>query len=258
MYVKTITFCCLFLLLEISSVCAETLKIAAIDWCPQLCSNNQDAGYVTDTVNQIFKDSPYELDITTYPWSRAIHLVRHGEAHALLSPARAEAPDLLYPENEIGIQRMCFFTKADSQWSYSGIESLNGMRIGIAYDTSIEELNSYVKANKRQFVFSPYNETYIGRSLKMLDYGRFDTFLFTYNSTVYEMKMNGAADNYRSAGCVSTAKIFMAFSPHKSKKNLVHRLMSYFDEKMTGLKNSGLIEQIMNRYVLEDWQKQTK
>ncbi|MCP4351526.1 MAG: transporter substrate-binding domain-containing protein [Desulfobacterales bacterium] len=244
---------CLFLLIGIESACAETLKIASIDWCPQLCSGKKYAGYVTDTVKTIFKKSPYELEIKTYPWSRSIYMVRNGDAHALLAPARAEAPDLLYPENKIGIQRMCFFTKAGSEWKYSGIESLKDLQIGIATDSSVEELNSYISQNKRQFQFMPYNNTYVEKSLKKLDKGRFDTFLFTYNTTMYKMRELGK--KVRPAGCVSSANIYMAFSPDKSQTARIQRMMKYFDEKMSELKRSGKIGQIMNSYSLEDWQK---
>ena len=251
-----VAFSCFFLIIRINSpLRAEPLKIVSIDWCPQLCPESEYDGYVIDTVKMIFKKSPYELKIKTYPWSRAIKLVRDGKAHAILSPARMEAPDLLFPENEIGIQKMCFFTKMESKWEYSGIESLGNLKIGIAYDTSIEELNSYIAQNSDQFDFMPYNGTYIVNSLKKLDAGRFDTFLFTHNTTLYEMKMLGMENKYRLAGCVSSAKIYMAFSPEKSQTSRVERMIKYFDKKIAELKRGNKITQIMRRYDLEDWQE---
>ncbi len=243
-----------FLTIGINFVSAETLRVVSIDWCPQLCPEKEYAGYVIDTVKIIFKESPYELEIETYPWSRSIKMVRNGSAHAILSPARKEAPDLLFPENEIGIQRMCFFTKADSEWNYSGIESLENLKIGIANDTSIEELNHYIALNNNQFDFMPYNGTYIHRSLKKLDAGRFDAFLFTYNTVIYEMKTLTVENKYRLAGCVSSANIYMAFTPDKSQTASIQRMIKYFDKKMGDLKKGYKIEQIMNRYGLKSWQ----
>lgn len=247
-------FVYIFFIIGLNFIHAETLKIASIDWCPQLCPGKEKAGYITDTVNEIFEGSPYKADIKTYPWTRAILLARKGDVHALLSPAKAEAPELLYPENGIGVQRMCFFTKADSQWNYSGIESLRNLKIGIAYDTSVEELNSYLTQNREQFDFMPYNGTYVSKSLRKLDAGRYDMFLFTHNSVVYEMRNLGAEKNYRCAGCVFSAKVYMAFSPAESQRARVQEMMKYFDKRMDELKISGRIEQIMNRYGLEDWQ----
>ncbi len=249
--------CLLTLILFIGTLraAAETLPIASIDWCPQICPGQEHPGYVVDIAHKIFEGSPYELEINFYPWTRAIYMTRNGSAQALLSPAKAEAPDLLYPEHEIGIQRMCFFTKATVPWEYSGVESLNGLKIGIPRDASTEELNSYVEQHKKQFLSMTYDDMYIERSLKILDLGRIDAFLMTYNTTVYTLKLRAVAQAYRLAGCVSSAKIYMAFSPAESQRAQVQELMTYFDEKMLELKISGQLEHIMNRYGLEDWQK---
>jgi len=245
----------LFALSSISGLInAETLKVSTIDWCPQLCPSNELPGYVMDTVRMVFEGSPYELMTRTYPWTRAIKLVEKGDYHALLSPAKAEAPGLLFPMHEIGVQRMCFFTKKESNWLYSGLESLAGLKIGVANDTSIEELNKYMKQNKKQFDFLPYNDAYLIKSFRKLEAGRVDTFIFTYNSAVYEMKKMGVYGKYRSAGCVSIAKIYMAFTPIASKKSVVEKMMNYFDFRMGSLKKSGELAKIMQRYQLEDWQ----
>ncbi|WP_289847705.1 hypothetical protein [Pseudoalteromonas sp. C2R02] len=42
---------------------------------------------------------------------------------------------------------MCFFSSVDSDWQYQGASSLSDMQIGIGNDTSIEELNDYVKTH---------------------------------------------------------------------------------------------------------------
>ena len=236
------------------SLNAESLRVSTIDWCPQICPQGELPGYVIETAQKIFADSPYELSTKDYPWTRAIKLVEAGDNHALLSPAKEEAPNLLFPKHEIGIQRMCFFTKKESAWQYSGLESLAGLKIGVANDTSIEELNDYMKKNQKQFGSLPYNDTYIEKSIKKLDADRIDTFIFTYNSTIYEMSQKGILEKYRSAGCVSVAKIYMAFTPDPSKAKSVKKMSDYFDSKMKALKESGDIKVIMKRYNLEDWQ----
>lgn len=95
----------------------EVIQIAAIDWCPQLCPAHTNPGYIAELVEQIYGSSDYQLNIKTYPWSRALSMVRKGEVDAVLSPARAEAPDPIYPHYEVGIQRMCFFTLATNSWN---------------------------------------------------------------------------------------------------------------------------------------------
>ncbi|MEH6442764.1 MAG: transporter substrate-binding domain-containing protein [Oceanospirillaceae bacterium] len=244
----------IFLLLIFCKISQATeLSVASIDWCPQVCANSNMAGYITDTAEMVFKDSPYKLNIQTYPWSRSIKLVEFGEKHALLSPAKKEAPSLIFPRNEIGIQRMCFFKLASSSWEFNGLESLKGLRIGIASHTSIEELSDYADKNRHQFHYMPYHKNYIEQSLKKLKLNRLDTFLFTYNSTVFEMKEKGVFSNYKAAGCVSQAKVYLAFSPHPDLNT--GPMISYFDKRMDELRATDAISNILKKYDLNDWQE---
>tara|TARA_Y100000588_G_C14268816_1_gene931295 strand:- start:1563 stop:2330 length:768 start_codon:yes stop_codon:yes gene_type:complete len=232
----------------------ETLSVSSIEWCPQLCSNGDKAGYVFDTVQEVFKDSPYVLKNKVYPWTRAIRNVESGESHALLSPAKQEAPGLKFPTQEVGLQRMCFFKKSSSSWVYNGLASLENVRVGIATDTSIEELNGYIRDNPHKFDSMPYSDSYIKTSLKKLDKDRIDAFVFTYNSTIYELQQLGLSDDYKAGGCVSSAKIYMAFTPEESDSSKINEMISYFDKKMVELKESGKVAEIMAAYGLEDWQ----
>jgi len=227
-----------------------TITIAAIDWCPQICYKGALQGYIIDLVKEAFKETQYQLDIQIYPWSRAIKLVNSGKADALLSPAKAEAPQLLFPESEVGKQQMCFFTSINSNWTYSNIESLKGKAVGIAIDTSIEELNDYVKLNPQQFQYQPYHERYIIQNALKLDKKRTDTFLFTKNSTIYELKKFNMWHKYRLAGCVSQAKIYMAFSPVKSINKDISAMMKVFDQQMERLNKTSFIPYLMKKYVL--------
>ncbi len=251
----------LLALLFIQSVHAENstaikkqkLVVASIDWCPQLCPKGKQDGYIMDTVREIFTDSPYELEVVTYPWSRSIHMTRTGEVHALLSPARAEAPDLLYPKEEVGAQKMCFFASRGSAWTYQGEASLKGQMIGIAHDTSIEELNDYIAENREGFHFLTYGPRYLPLSFRMVDRGRLNSFLFTYNSTIYALQREGYADKIVSAGCVSKANVYMAFTPDLNKRAFVLEAMDYFDQQMKALVQAGRVPEIMKAYGLPDW-----
>ncbi len=231
---------------------AETIKVAAIDWCPQICPNHKQPGYIVELVEEIFKDSQYQLSIKYYPWSRAIKNVLQGSSDALLSPAKAEAPNLRYPLFAVGSQRMCFFTSADSDWLYRDINSLENLQIGIATDTSIEELNSYVKANYQQFQFMPYHDRYVLQNARKVNKNRIDTFLFTKNTTEYTLQQAQLAEKFREAGCVSEALIYMAFSPAKLNHKKITKMMAFFDKRMLELQKTDYFEQLMKNYGLEN------
>lgn len=240
-----------FFLLSFSAFSdCKTIRVAAIDWCPQICISEQEQGYIIDIVKEIYKNSGYQLDIQYYPWSRAIRNVSQGEADALLSPAKSEAPNFIYPEYEVGKQKMCFFTLRENQWEYQGESSLHGMQIGVAKDTSIEELNDYVKSHPQQFQFQQYHERYVIQNAKKLDKKRIDAFLFTKNSTIYMLKNANQWFKYKEAGCVSETKIYMAFSPAVHLKSIVAEMSDSFDDGMKKIKSSDFVEKLMSSYQL--------
>ncbi|MBD1582289.1 transporter substrate-binding domain-containing protein [Pseudoalteromonas sp. S16_S37] len=243
--------CLLVFLLVTTSAFAKTIKVAAIDWCPQICPEQKEKGYVVDLVEEIYRDSDYQLQVDYFPWSRAIKYVLAGKYHALLSPAKAEAPQLRYPASAVGQQEMCFFTTLENQWQYRGIDSLSKMQIGIAIDTSIEELNHYVSSHSDQFVFQPYHERYIKQSAQMLTKNRIDAFLFTKNSTLYELKQAKMWHDFRIAGCVSRTDIFMAFTPNAKEHNAVDDMMLTFDTRAKQLNIQQILEQLLIKYNLQ-------
>lgn len=228
----------------------KVIKVNAIDWCPQICLSKEKPGYVVELVEEVFKNTDYQLNIQIYPWSRAIKNVTEGKADALLSPAKSEAPQLLYPQTPVGFQQMCFFNLADNTWHYQGISSLAGQQIGIANDTSIEELNDFVKSHPEQFQFQPYHERYISQSLAKLEKKRMDSFLFTKNSTLFSLFSNKKSEKFKVAGCVSKAPIYMAFSPSPTKQAQISQMMVQFDNQLLKLQKTGYTEKLMKKYHL--------
>ncbi len=59
------------------------------------------------------------------------------------------------------------------------------------------------------FELMPYNGEYLNQSFLKLDNDRIDVFMFTLNTTLYEMKKRNK--EYKDAGCLTRDKIYMAF-----------------------------------------------
>jgi len=226
----------------------NTIKVAAIDWCPQICVNGANAGYTVELIKKIYENSEYQLEIDIFPWSRAIKYVSEGRYDALLAPAKKEAPHLVFPRFGVGIQRMCFFTLANDPWLFSGEKSLLNKQVGIAFDASIEELNNYIKKHPEQFQFQPYHERYVAQNAKKVLKGRIDTFLFTKNTTLLELKKAGLEGSIKNAGCVSEANIYLAFTANKDKGKVVENAVRYFDSQFESLEKSGYIDKLYQQY----------
>lgn len=224
-------------------------EIAEINWCPQICPNNDEQqGYISEILNEIVKGFYIKFVRNEYPWSRAIRNVKLGTSVALSAPAKQEAPNLIYPNIPIGIQRMCFFVNRQSNWQYSGIESLSGIIIGAASDTSIEELNQYAKNHPKNFQYQPYHDRFISQNVKKLNKNRIDTFIFTRNSTLYELKYLGLLDEIKIAGCVSSAPVYIAFTPATHLTELSLTLVKEFDSRMLELIAEGTVDAILSKY----------
>jgi len=227
---------------------AQTIKVAAIDWCPQICVNESYEGYTVDLIKKVYEKGAHKLEIDVFPWSRAIKYVSDGKYDALLAPAKKEAPHLIFPSYGVGIQRMCFFTSAKNTWMYTGEDSLTAMQVGIAFDTSIEELNQYIKEHPQQFQFQPYHERYVAQNAGKVLKGRIDAFLFTKNTTLFELKKAGLEGAIKNAGCVSQADIYLAFTADKRKTANVVKASSFFESRMKYLIQSGYVDKLHQKY----------
>lgn len=251
-FVCTLIFSCLSVSLSASEN-KITLEIAQLDWCPAICPGKEKKGHVVDLLDAVFLDSPYDLVFTTYPWSRTLSKGRSGAAFAIIAPTRKEAPSLIFPQQPVGIQNSCFFTLSTSEWRYDGVQSLDGLRIGLAADSSLEEINSYVLKNREKFYFQSVTERYIPLSINMLFVGRLDVFGFTENEVLHYLKEEKLQNSVRQAGCVSPTPVYIAFSPIPEASALRDRVMAFFDTKVQEMRLNGKVTEIMARYDAPDW-----
>ncbi|MEX0298941.1 MAG: substrate-binding periplasmic protein [Kordiimonas sp.] len=260
---RCVCYCIVPLLLSATSHAAEdentepsySLSVAQLNWCPQICPRGKDAGYIIDIVREVFEGTNFNLNYQTMSYPVARGRTERGEIDALLAPAKMEAPSLLYPTQPVGFQRVCFYTLADSLWTYTGETSLADLTIGIAIDISLEEIHDYVQKHENQFVFQAESKRYIEESIRMLEIGRLDTFVFNENSVLYYIRKQKWHDQIRLAGCVSKAPVFMAFSPALEGTLKSRTAIQHLDRKILEMKKNGTMMKIMNRYGLPDWSK---
>ena len=232
------------------SLNANEVKVAAIDWCPQICPEQENKGYIVEIMEAIFEHSDYRLTIQYFPWSRAIKGVEQGSFEVLLAPAKKEAPHLVYPEQPIGFQQMCFFTLVGNPWQYTGPDSLLKQRVGIAIDTSIVELNEWRLLHPEVFQYQPYHERFIKQNVGKLSKHRIDSFIFTRNSTNYSLKVDQVT-NVRNAGCVGKEAVYSALTPSKNTEIDIDKLKVFIDKRLIELSREHRIKEIKSKYAIE-------
>ncbi len=235
----------LFFMSPIST--ADTIRIAAIDWCPFICLNDENPGFLVEYVNEIYKRSNKSLNITIYPWSRAIKRVKEGKDHALLSPAKHEAPDLVYPDTPIGAQRWHFFKLKTNPWTSSA--SFDGVKVIYPKDALPRPLEKY--KNLIGFKEKPYNDKYLNSSIAMMLKNRIDLLVSHYSTTTLYLKKNNLENEIISSGEIDQDPLYLAFSPAPQNKQIIEEYMKLFEKEIAILIEEGFIEKILLKYGLE-------
>ena len=91
-------------------------------------------------------------------------------------------------------------------------------------------------SNPHQFQFQPYHERYIltaGRKTKKRSNRRFSVSPTIVHAMHCNKLINGQTSE--SAGCVSNAKVYMAFTPNEDLQVKIRQMMDAFDQGMKQL-----------------------
>lgn len=238
--------CCIALLFCASQAMAS-IKIAVIDWCPYICPNDSEKpGFLVEYTQAIFADLEKELDFEVYPWSRGIKMANEGKVHALLAPAKSEAPNLLYPTQEIGIQQFCFFSRQEDPWHFDGLTSLKGRTVIVPIDAQPPEIEK--QKHEAIILTYPYNDTYMPKATDILLGSRVDNFIMTYHSVRHYLNQNQLNTKVKTSGCIHQQNLYLAFSPALSMTDEVTPLIERFERNITKLKQQQFFDKLLSKY----------
>ncbi|MBU3917494.1 transporter substrate-binding domain-containing protein, partial [bacterium] len=144
---KQLFLFCVFAGIAFSSIHADTITIAADEWCPYNCEvDSSMPGYTIEIASAIFEKNGHHLKYIILPWARALASSRNGKYTGVVGAYKEDAPDFIFPEESFGFSKNSFFVKKGSTWRYKGIKSLDEISIGIIRDYSYgAELDKYFK-----------------------------------------------------------------------------------------------------------------
>ncbi len=233
------------------------IVVVADQWCPINCiPGSERPGFMIEIAREVFAGIGYEVDYQLMPWSRAIVSARKGRVHAIVGAYRGDAPDFVFPDNEQGrIGPAALFTRAESDWVYTGPESLESIQLGAILDYDYgERLNSYIEANAAGYgVQVMTGHSPLEKNIEKLLMGRIDVVVEAEPVFVYEAGEIGVRDRVRYAGeAAAPENAYIAFSPVVDGSEEYARVLS---EGMETLRASGALERILARYGLEDWRQ---
>ncbi len=259
---RAILLTLIMMLCPLTVVNSETMKINLDDWCPYLCvdTENPEAphttqpGYELEVVNAIFTQEGYDIRYDFLPWARAIEEVTEGRLDALLSPAKDEAPGLIFPEESIGVLGWCFYTEKESSWNYEGVASLKQVKLGFLHGNDFGgEVQEYIEqnSNSNNMLIQPNFQTnWQETNFKKLAMGRITAILDEPFGLDYFIKKHNLNNQFRKAGCLEGQSMYIAFSPENP---MAKKYANMFDHGIRELRKSGELKKILFSYGLSDW-----
>lgn len=246
-------------LLFSASARAETITIAADQWCPYNCEpNSEKPGLMIEIAQKAFAKHDITIEYHVMPWTRAIEQARAHKHTAIVGASKRDAPDFIYPSIPQGWTRNSFYTKADSTWKFTGVGSLSAISLGVIANYSYnEELDAYIEKhrNNRRFVQSISSDNGLEINIKKMLADRIGAIIEGDYVMAYTLAKNGWSDKVKHVGSMPPSEaddLFIAFSPKEPKAKKYAQILS---QEIKAMRASGELKKILDTYHINDWQK---
>lgn len=247
---------CIWLLTMSVTAHAEQLMFTTGDWRPYIFEKNGTVsltkpGFSVEIVNSVFASLGYDIVYKTAPFLRQIHEVEMGNFIGLVGVYREEAPNLVFPQEPIGMTKNCFYTKAGQTWQYENIEDLSSSNIAVVGGYSYGEIDNYINANdKRVMKLTGSEVSMMKRLTQLVDHDRVTAFLQDVTVAEYFFKVEDLKGRYQKAGCLTAIKTMIGFSPNDPRTAV---FVQEFDIEIAKLRSSGELKKILTKYEIADW-----
>lgn len=234
----------------------KTVLLVSDSWCPYNCEPDaKNPGILIEIAKRALEREGLEVKYETLPWSRAIEETRQGKYDAIVSAARADAPDFIFPGTHQATIQNTFFTANESKWAFKDINSLGEISLGVIRDYAYnDELDAYIaeNADKTQKVQTASGDGALETNIKKLLAGRLGAFI--EDKYVVELYLRDHPEyqgKLRMAGMLpetETNKIHVAFSP--AEKNAEH-FAKLIEKETLELRENGEMDKIIARHTAD-------
>lgn len=210
-----------------SSQQPQTLNLAATSWCPYVCEDKDQPGFIVTYMRNLLAQQNIELKVTILPWSRAIKESRAGKYDGLLTAVHSEAEDFQFPTMPTGYYQDCLFGRSDSDIKFESRESFKGIRVGgvkdYGYGSPIGELFSDPKPEESIYLVSSNRP--MDQLNGMLKKNRIDLIAGDKNVLEHYQNSKEGQPILSVAGCLKEVPFYTAISPATSAPdNLIKHL----------------------------------
>lgn len=230
---------------------AETLHLAADEWCPFNCvPNSVRPGILIEVAKEIFEPAGILVDYQILPWARALSAVRSGAIDGLVGAGQGDAPDLVFPGHPLAFSKYLVFALAQSKFSNLKVSDLDRLRLGVISEYSYgKTFDSFVSSHSDSSKLEKTSgEDALQQNIKKLSIGRLDGVVSSPEVFYWEARKLGLArDQFKQiVEMPENDAIYIALSPKNKNLEKYKKLLS---DGVTKLKASGRLDAIRDMYL---------
>ena len=235
----------------------KVLTLVADTYCPYNCTAGaKSEGILVDLTRAVFEAKGYEIRYKVVPWTRALKMVKEGQADiALGSPPEEAVPHgLIKGSQPIGYGIDCVYVRADNPLKYNNrADDLNSLKkVGTVADFQYyEQMAEWLqRPENKSKNFIARGETASETNLIHLSLGRLDGLMETSAVIDYLIMQKKLEGKVRIAGCHKPQAVFNLISPQRKD---ARQLAAELDSGILALEKDGKVQPILERYGVHQW-----
>lgn len=234
---------------------AEVISIRADPWLPYNGVGRQKPdGYMIDLAKRIAQTNGHTVDYNNMPWDDAIAAVRKGEYDCVVGAAKDDAEDFAFPAESWGKSNNAFWGMAETTWRFTGIDSLERIRLialeGYSYS---ESLDPYIEAHANDgkvMVINPIRRA-ANTAVSNLVARKAEVFVEDINVMQQTLRGMQMEDRVINLGALDElTDVYIACTPSKPRGAEYAKM---FSDGIKTLRKSGELQKILDNYGLVDW-----
>lgn len=207
------------------------IRLVSEEWADY--TNADGTGVAWDVMRKVFQPAGVEVVPQSAPYSRAIGLVKRGEADAWVGSYKDESEDNLYPRWHFDVDHIYALglaSKPAPTLATIGDYRLAWVR-GYAYGKYLPRVREYREIQRREGI------------LPMLEHDRVDFYVDAMTEVDYVIGQSSQPDRFRRTHVVELP-MYLAFA--RSERG--EALRDVFDKRMAELVRSGELKPIFERW----------
>jgi polar amino acid transport system substrate-binding protein len=233
---------------------ADTITIVGDSWCPYNCTSLEKPGFLIKLAETIFEKSGHTIEYSIVPWKRAKLGIINGIYDGIVGMTKNETTEKLYAfaTLEMAESRFCFYAANDSQWQYTGIPSLENIKLGMihgyGYGAESTPLEKYLKKNiNTNSVQAVSGDHPLTQLIKMVLLDRLSVIVEDSTVMDHDLVQMDCQSKLKKVGCLENVdKIHIAFSVKNPQS---HQYTQILSDGIKELKKTGEYDRIVDSYM---------